>query len=53
MGDNVVCKELEATTTQDLEDDRFLEQNGYGFLVGVVLMCNALVFAQLTSVGPE
>ncbi|KAG0588702.1 hypothetical protein KC19_2G262900 [Ceratodon purpureus] len=30
MGDNVVCKELEATTTQDLEDDRFLEQNGLG-----------------------
>ncbi|KAG0627580.1 hypothetical protein M758_2G212000 [Ceratodon purpureus] len=28
MGDNDVCKELEATTTQDLEDDRFLEQNG-------------------------
>ncbi|KAG0588691.1 hypothetical protein KC19_2G262100 [Ceratodon purpureus] len=30
MGDNDVCKELEATTTQDLEDDRFLEQNGLG-----------------------
>ncbi|KAG0586909.1 hypothetical protein KC19_2G126600 [Ceratodon purpureus] len=29
MGDNVaLCKELEGTTTQDLEDDQFLERNG-------------------------
>ncbi|KAG0572813.1 hypothetical protein KC19_VG127500, partial [Ceratodon purpureus] len=30
IGDNAVCKELEGTTKQDLEDDHFLQLKGLG-----------------------
>ncbi|KAG0627610.1 hypothetical protein M758_2G215000 [Ceratodon purpureus] len=43
MGDNVVCKELEGTTTQDLEDDRFLEQNGLGSISVTTAADNSLM----------